>query len=170
MLWPPSLFPPLPFSFLSTSFLASLPILPQSSGPSPHLAKPLSPHLVVLLPACPTLPQMERTWYLHGERFCKRIGSTLICSHSFLRVLHFLSMFFNDPCQHSSQPSVCGQYGDVLSHLTSRSRHSCLVRRPMKTEPWSVNISSSNPSLEKISIMASATVSASTLRNVPQGI
>ena len=35
----------------------------------------------------------------------------------------------------------------------------------MKTEPWSVNISSGNPVLEKISIMASATVSASTLRN-----
>ena len=36
----------------------------------------------------------------------------------------------------------------------------------MKTEPWSVNISSGNPVLEKISIMSSATVSASTLRNV----
>ena len=35
----------------------------------------------------------------------------------------------------------------------------------MKTEPWSVNISSGNPVLEKISIMASATVSASALRN-----
>ena len=86
-------------------------------------------------------------------------------SHSFLCSLHFLSMFFNDPCQRSRQPSVCGWYGDVLSCLTSKSRHSCLVRRPMKTEPWSVNISSGNPALEKISIMASATVSASTLRN-----
>ena len=35
----------------------------------------------------------------------------------------------------------------------------------MKTEPWSVNISSGNPVLEKISIMASATVSASNLCN-----
>ena len=35
----------------------------------------------------------------------------------------------------------------------------------MKKEPWSVNISSGNPVLEKISIMASATVSASALRN-----
>ena len=35
----------------------------------------------------------------------------------------------------------------------------------MKTEHWSVNISSGNPVLEKISIMASATVSASNLPN-----
>ena len=35
----------------------------------------------------------------------------------------------------------------------------------MKTEPWTLNISSGNPVLEKISIMASVTVSASTLRN-----
>ena len=35
----------------------------------------------------------------------------------------------------------------------------------MKTEPWSVNISSGNPALEKTSIMDSTTVSASTLRN-----
>ena len=35
----------------------------------------------------------------------------------------------------------------------------------MKTEPWSVNISSGKPVLVKISIMDSSTVSASTLHN-----
>ena len=62
------------------------------------------------------------------------------------------------------QCSIClGWYGDFFNLFISHNLQSCFISLLIKTDPRSVKSSAGKPILKKISIMALATVVASTL-------